>query len=68
MVRSRQPNEKPSEPQVTIEELARRQGIEPVSSIELLAPPEPLFDDDEHTAFLGWLRRLRNADISLSPR
>ena len=63
MVQSRQPNEKPSEPQVTIEELARRQGIEPVSSIEQLLPGNPLFDDD-HAAFLGWLRKLRYADIS----
>jgi hypothetical protein len=64
MVQSRQQDEVPSEPKVTIEDLARRQGIEPVPSIEQLLPREPLFDDAEHAAFLEWLRELREADIA----
>ncbi|MGH8924008.1 MAG: hypothetical protein ACRDWA_05105 [Acidimicrobiia bacterium] len=64
MVQPRQRDKEPSEPQVTIEELARRQAIEPLASIDQLYPPEPLFDDDEHAAFLEWLRELRKADIA----
>lgn len=63
MVQPRQ-HDVPSEPQLTIEELARRQGIERVESIDQLLPPEPLFDEDEHAAFLKWLRELREADIA----
>ncbi len=64
MVQSQAQDEAPSEPGMTIEELARRQGIEPVSSFEVLVPPEPLFDDDEHAAFLKWLRELRHSEVA----
>ena len=49
---------------MTIEELARRQGVEPVASVDQLAPSEPLFDDHEHAAFLEWLRELRRAEVA----
>jgi hypothetical protein len=64
MVQPRQQHEAPSEPRVTIEELARRQGVQPLSSIEQLLPRESLFDDDEYAAFLEWFRDLREADIT----
>ena len=64
MVQPRQRDEIPGEPRVTIEELARIQEIQPLSSIEQLLPRESLFDDDEHAAFLEWLRELREADIA----
>jgi hypothetical protein len=52
----------PGEPEVTIEELARLQSVQPLTSIEQLLPRESLFDDDEDAAFLEWLRDLREAD------
>jgi len=61
MVQSRRQDE---EPEMTIEELARRQGVEPVASVDQLAPSEPLFDDHEHAAFLEWLRELRRAEVA----
>jgi len=64
MVQPRQQHEAPSEPEVTIEELARRQGVQPLSSIEQLLPRESLFDDDEYATFLEWLRDMREADIT----
>lgn len=64
MVQHRQPDEVPNGPLMTVEELARRQGVEPVSSIGDLIPEEPLFDDDEHAAFLKWLRKLRQSEVA----
>ncbi len=49
---------------MTIGELARRQGIEPLASIDALAPGEPLFDDEEHAAFLNWLEELRHSEVA----
>jgi hypothetical protein len=54
----------PPEPAITIEELARRQGIEPLASIDALAPGEPLFDEEEHAAFLKWLEELRHSEVA----
>ncbi len=54
----------PPEPPMTIEELARRHGIEPLASIDALAPGEPLFDDEEHDAFLRWLEELRHSEVA----
>jgi hypothetical protein len=64
MVQPRHQHEAPSEPEVTIEELVRRQGVQPLSSIEQLLPRESLVDDDEYATFLEWLRDLREADIT----
>jgi len=54
----------PPEAAMTIEELARRQGIEPFASIDALAPGEPLLDDEEHAAFLKWLEELRHSEVA----
>ena len=64
MVQSRRQDAASSEPAMTVEELARRQGVEPLSSIDVLVPPEPLFDDEEHAAFLKWLKELRHSEIA----
>jgi len=64
MVQSRRHDEVPGEHELTVEELARRHGIEPKESVDQLFPPEPLFDDDEHATFLDWLRDLRQAEIA----
>ncbi len=54
----------PPEPTMTIEELARRHGVEPLASVDALVPTEPLFDDEEHDAFLRWLEELRHSDVA----
>lgn len=52
------------EPETSIEELARRQGVGPIASVDLLFPDEPPFDEDEHSEFLDWLRELRRAELA----
>jgi hypothetical protein len=64
MVHPRQQHDAPTEPGVTIEELARHQGVQPLSSIEQLLPRESLFDDDEYATYMEWFRDLRQADIT----
>lgn len=64
MVQPRQQHDKSREHAVTIEELAHRQGVEPLKSVDQLLPREPLFDDDEHAEFVEWLREVREADIA----
>jgi hypothetical protein len=44
---------------VSVEELARRQGVEPVTSLDELAHPEFFASDEEHDEFLSELRRWR---------
>ena len=51
MIQSRRQDEVPKEQGMTIDELARRQGIEPVSSLDVLIPWEPLFDSDDLASF-----------------
>lgn len=65
IVEPRQQDKGPSEPQVMIKDLVCRQPIEPWASIDQVYPPEPLFGDDERTAFLAWLRELRKGGHGL---
>lgn len=64
MVQPRQQHDKPNERTTPIEELARRQGVEPLKSVDQLLPREPLFGNDEHAEFVEWLREVREADIA----
>lgn len=64
MVQRRHRDEVPNGSQVTIGELARRQGIEPFKSLEQLQPRNALFEDDEQTEFLQWVRKHRQANIA----
>jgi hypothetical protein len=64
MVQRRHQNEVSNGSQVTIEELARRQGIEPFRSLEELQPRNALFGEEEQAEFLEWVRNHRDADIA----
>lgn len=47
---------------VSVEELARRQGVKPLSSADELVVPG-LMDDEEHAAFLADLYASRRAEM-----
>lgn len=50
---------------VTTEELVRRQGVKPMTSVDDLAAPEDPFEsDEEHEEFLADLYASRRADIA----
>lgn len=50
---------------VTTEELARRQGVKPITSVdELAAAEDPFESDEEHEEFLADLYASRRADIA----
>ena len=51
----------PSDDHVPIEELARRQGVEPVESLDDLACPELWDSDEEFERFLELVRESRRA-------
>lgn len=53
----------PAEDELSLEELARRQGVQPVSSVAELAQPD-LWDDEEYEAFLADLYASRRADLA----
>ena len=60
---ARQPGDSARE---TIEELARRQGVRPIDSVEELAVPGVFESDEELDEFLAWLHRERRRDEDLS--
>jgi hypothetical protein len=45
-------------------ELARRQGVQPIESVDELALPDLFETDDEFEAFLADLYAARRADVS----
>jgi hypothetical protein len=50
---------------VPTEELIRRQGLKPITSVDELAPEEgPFESDEEYEAFLADLYAFRRADIA----
>jgi len=50
---------------VSIEELARRQGVKPIKSVEDLAADEDPFEsEEEYEAFLADLYASRRADLT----
>ncbi len=59
-----QPEYMPADDFVPTEELARRQGVRPISSVEDLAAVEdPFGSDEEHEAFLADLYASRRAGL-----
>ncbi|HEU5475219.1 MAG TPA: hypothetical protein VFV67_31635 [Actinophytocola sp.] len=57
-----QPEHGPVEDDVPVEELARRQGVRPIRSLDELAQPE-LWEADEFEEFLADLYTSRRSDI-----
>ncbi len=51
--------------QVSVEELARRQGVRPVQSADDLARDDVWESDEELDAFLADLYVMRHADLSM---
>lgn len=54
----------PSDAHVPIEELARRQGVEPVGSLDDLACPELWDSDEEYERFLADLYASRRSGLA----
>jgi len=54
----------PSDDHVAIEELARRQGVEPVESLDDLACPELWDSDEEYEGFLADLYASRRSGLA----
>ena len=54
----------PSDDHVPIEELARRQGVEPVESLDDLACPELWDSDEEYEQFLADLYASRRSGLA----
>lgn len=52
-------SERPAAKRVTADELARRQGVRPITSVDDLARPDLFESDDEHDAFLADLHAFR---------
>jgi hypothetical protein len=50
--------------QVSVEELARQQGVGPIASVDELARPGTFESDDELDEFLADLYESRRADVS----
>ncbi|MPZ67737.1 MAG: hypothetical protein GEU83_20375 [Pseudonocardiaceae bacterium] len=60
-----QPEPWPADDFVTTEELARRQGVKPITSVdELAAAEDPFESDEEYEEFLTDLYASRHADIA----
>jgi hypothetical protein len=54
----------PVDEAVPVEELARRQGVEPVGSVDDMTRPEVFGSDQEWQAFLADLYASRRADVA----
>jgi len=54
----------PSEPELSTEELARRQGVGPVASVHELAQPDLWDSDEDYEAFLTDLYASRRSDLA----
>jgi hypothetical protein len=50
--------------ELSIEELARRQGVEPITSVDELAQPDLWESDEEYEAFLADLYASRRAGLA----
>jgi len=59
-----QPGQWPAEDDLPIEELARRQGVKAVASLNELAQPDLWESDEEHEEFLADLYASRRSDIA----
>jgi hypothetical protein len=47
------PDQRPADDLVSTDELARRQGVKPIKSVDELAQPDPWESDEEYEAFLA---------------
>jgi hypothetical protein len=56
--------QRPSDHFVSTEELARRQGVKPITSIDELAQPDLWASDEEYEAFLADLYVSRRAGLA----
>lgn len=59
-----QPEQWPAEDDLPIEELARRQGVKPVVSLDELAQPDLWGSDEEYEEFLADLYASRRSDAA----
>lgn len=60
-----QPESSPADDFVSTEELVRRQGVKPITSVdELAAAEDPFESDEEYEEFLADLYATRHADIA----
>ena len=59
-----QPQQWPTDEFVSIEELARRQDVKPITSIDELAQPDLWESDEEYEAFLADLYASRRAGLA----
>lgn len=59
-----QPEHWPADDFVPTEELARRQGVEPIKSVDELAQPGLWESDEEYEAFLADLYASRRAGLA----
>lgn len=59
-----QPEAWPADDFVSTEELARRQGIKPITSVDELAQPDLWESDEEYEAFLADLYASRRAGLA----
>lgn len=59
-----QPEQWPAEDDLPIEELARRQGVKPVVSLDELAQPDLWRSDEEYEEFLADLYASRRSDAA----
>src|SRR5215471_18381399 len=64
MTSTEAPTPWPSDDHVSIEELARRQGVEPVESLDDLARPELWDSDEEYERFLSDLYASRRSGLT----
>jgi hypothetical protein len=59
-----QPEDWPADDFVSTEELARRQGVKPIKSVDELAQPDLWESDEEYEGFLADLYASRRAGLA----
>ncbi len=59
-----QPEHVPVEEDLPIEELARRQGVEPITSLSEQAQPDLSDSDEDYEGFLADLYTSRRSDVA----
>lgn len=59
-----QPEDWPADDFVSTEELAHRQGVKPIKSVDELAQPDLWESDEEYEAFLADLHASRRAGLA----
>jgi hypothetical protein len=47
----------------SVEELARRQGVRPIASVDELARDDVFESDEELDEFLAFIQRMRHSDV-----